>query len=154
MFADKGELFFIFGLVSFLIAHILFIILFVKQETYKTPNKTLFSVGIFLVASYLSVIILVLFPSLGGLKIPVSIYAFVISLMLIMAFRGALVWQKPMNLLIFNGAVAFVVSDSILAMNKFYTALPNASLLIMATYIIAQYLITFGIIKLNENLSK
>jgi uncharacterized membrane protein YhhN len=150
MFADKGELFFILGLVSFLIGHILFITLFIKQETINTPNKLIFGIGILAVAAYLYTMLTILLPSLGELKIPVSVYAFIISLMLVMAIRGALTWRIPMNILILNGAVSFVTSDSILAVNKFFTPLPNASLLIMSTYLIAQYLITFGILKLNE----
>lgn len=150
MFADKGEIYFILGLVSFLIAHILFIVLFIKQETLNKPNKFLFGIGILAVASYLYTMLTILLPTLGDLQIPVSVYAFVISLMLVMAIRGALTWRSPLNILILNGAIAFVTSDSILAINKFFTALPNASLLIMSTYIIAQYLITFGILKLNE----
>ena len=150
MFADKGELFFIFGLVSFLIGHILFITLFIKQETINTPNKLIFGIGILGVAAYLFTMLTILLPTLGDLKIPVSVYAFVISLMLVMAIRGALTWRSPLNILILNGAVSFVTSDSILAINKFFTPLPNASLLIMSTYLIAQYLITFGILKLNE----
>lgn len=151
LFADKAEIYFILGLISFLIAHFVFIILFIKQEAYKNPNKILFGLGILFVVGYLYVMLTLLFPTLGDLKIPVSVYAFTISLMLAMAIRGGLTWRKPLNLLILNGAFSFVVSDSILAMNKFYTALPNASLLIMATYIVAQYLITFGILKLNEH---
>lgn len=150
MFADKGEIYFILGLVSFLIAHILFIVLFIKQETLNKPNKLLFGIGILAVATYLYTMLTILLPTLGDLQIPVSVYAFVISLMLVMAIRGALTWRSPLNILILNGAIAFVTSDSILAINKFFTALPNASLLIMSTYIIAQYLITFGILKLNE----
>ncbi|TGD59046.1 lysoplasmalogenase [Flavobacterium humi] len=151
MFADKGELYFIFGLVSFLIAHILFIILFFKQDPgRKSLNKVLFGLGVIMVSAYLYGMLTILFPTLGDLKIPVSVYAFTISLMLVMAIRGALLWQKPMNLLVLNGAIAFVTSDSILAMNKFYSPLPNASFLIMVTYIVAQYLIVLGILKLNE----
>jgi uncharacterized membrane protein YhhN len=154
LFADKAEIYFILGLLSFLIAHIVFIILFIKQEAYKTPNKFIFGLGALLVAGYLFSILSILFPTLGSLKIPVSIYAFTISLMFVMAIRGGLTWKKPINLLILNGAISFVVSDSLLAMNKFYTPLPNASLLIMSTYIVAQYLITFGILKLNEHTKK
>lgn len=151
MFADKGELYFIFGLVSFLIAHILFIILFVKQKSEgKTPNKIIFGFGLLLVSIYLSSMLWLLFPSLGDLKIPVSVYALTISFMLVMAIRGGLTWKNPMNLLILNGAIAFVTSDSILAINKFYSPLPNANFLIMSTYLIAQYLITFGILKMNQ----
>jgi uncharacterized membrane protein YhhN len=151
MFADKGELYFIFGLVSFLIAHILFIVLFIKQNSEeKSFNKILFGTGVLMVTLYLYGMLTLLFPTLGDLKIPVSIYAFTISLMLIMAIRGSLTWQKPMNLLILNGAIAFVTSDSLLAINKFYNPLPNATFLIMVTYIFAQYLITLGILKMNE----
>ncbi|MGH2664302.1 lysoplasmalogenase [Flavobacterium sp.] len=151
MFADKGELYFIFGLVSFLIAHILFIVLFVKQSSDKRPlNKILFGLGITIISAYLYGMLTLLYPTLGDLKIPVSVYAFTISLMLVMAIRGSLTWKKPMNLLILNGAIAFVTSDSILAMNKFYSPLPNSGFLIMATYIVAQYLIVLGILKLNE----
>ncbi|MES2812718.1 MAG: lysoplasmalogenase [Bacteroidota bacterium] len=153
LFADKGELYFIFGLVAFLIAHVLFIFLFIKQNTNKTPNKLLFCLGTVLVAAYLFAMLSVLFPTLGDLKIPVAVYAFTISLMLVMAIRGGLTWRNPMNLLILNGAFSFVTSDSILAIDKFYMKLPNSGLLIMSTYLIAQYLITFGILKLNEQLS-
>lgn len=138
MFADKGELYFIFGLVSFLIAHILFIVLFIKQDSErKTYSKIVFGIGVLIVSLYLYGMLSILFPTLGDLKIPVSVYAFTISLMLIMAIRGALTWRKPMNLLILNGAVAFVTSDSLLALNKFYNPLPNATFLIMVTYIVA-----------------
>jgi len=151
LFADKGELYFIFGLVAFLIAHVLFILLFIKQNTIQSPNKTLFAIGILIVSMYLYAMLTILFPSLGELKFPVAVYAFTISFMLIMAIRGGLTWQKPLNLLILNGAVAFVTSDSILAIDKFYHPLPHSGLLIMSTYLVAQYLITFGILKLNAS---
>jgi uncharacterized membrane protein YhhN len=150
MFSPYHELYFIFGLVAFLIAHLLYIFLFAKQSTVKSPNRYVFIIGILLVSGYLYAMLTLLLPSVGGLLIPVSVYAFVISLMLIMAIRGSLTWQSPINLLILNGAVAFIVSDSLLAIDKFYVSLPNSSLLIMATYLIAQYLICFGILRLNQ----
>ncbi len=151
MFSDKGELFFIFGLVSFLIAHIIFIVLFIKQDTEDKPvNKTLLGLGVVAVIAYLSIMLSTLYPSLGGLKIPVTVYAICISTMLAMSIRGALAWRKPMNLLILGGALSFVTSDSLLAINKFYTPLPKASFLIMITYLVAQYLITDGVLKLNN----
>ena len=45
---------------------------------------------------------------------------------------------------IFVGALFFMVSDSLLAINKFMQPLPMASLTIMATYIVAQFLIVEG----------
>lgn len=151
MFADKGELYFIFGLVGFLIAHILFIVLFIKQKPEGSYTKNWrFWLGFVIVLVYLGSMLSLLFPKLGDLKIPVSVYAFTISVMLVMAIKGYFSWQKPMNLLILIGALFFVISDSILAINKFYNPILNANFIIMFTYIVAQYCITAGILKLNQ----
>lgn len=149
MFADKGEMYFIFGLLSFLIAHVLFIVLFSKQEKVNPDSKFLFG-GIALVAVYLFGMLYVLFPSLGDLKIPVTVYASTISLMFIMAIKGYFNWKTPHNLTVLLGAIFFVCSDSILAINKFHIDLPKSGFLIMSTYISAQFLITRGILSLNK----
>ncbi|MFK7050216.1 MULTISPECIES: lysoplasmalogenase [Flavobacterium] len=151
MFAHKDELFFILGLVSFLISHILFILLFTKQNQTKA-NSNFFWIGFIFVILYLFEILHFLFPYLGGLKIPVTIYASTISIMLLMAIKGYFNWSKPNNLTILIGALFFVSSDSILAINKFYPELelPKSGFLIMITYITAQFLITKGILELNK----
>ncbi|MEO8235293.1 MAG: lysoplasmalogenase [Flavobacterium sp.] len=151
MFADKGELYFILGLVCFLIAHILFIVLFIKQKTEDNYIKNWrFWLGFLAVIVYLGCMLSLLFPKLGDLKIPVSVYAFTISLMLVMATKGYFSWQKPMNLLILIGALFFITSDSLLAINKFYNPILSANFIIMFTYIVAQYCITAGILRLNK----
>jgi uncharacterized membrane protein YhhN len=70
--------------------------------------------------------------------------------MLYFAFKGSLIWEKSAANAILSGAIFFVSSDSILAFNKFYAPVPLASFLIMITYLVAQYLITVGILKLNQ----
>lgn len=150
LFADIAEIYFILGLLSFLIAHLSYCVLFNKQIIGEIQiNKILFAVGSLLIAFYLTAMILVLIPRLGELKIPVIIYAAVISTMLLFAFNGYLIWKKPGALYIFLGAVAFVASDSILAFDKFYAPIQKSSFFIMLTYLVAQYLIVVGIIKLN-----
>jgi uncharacterized membrane protein YhhN len=150
MFADKGELYFIFGLVAFLIAHILYIVLFLEQGITTEYRKNItFWIAFVLILIYLKNMLALLFPKLGDLKVPVSIYAITISMMLLVALRGYFSWKKPANILILLGAMFFVSSDSILAINKFYETLPYATLSIMSTYLIAQYLIMTGILKLN-----
>jgi uncharacterized membrane protein YhhN len=151
MFADKGEIYFMLGLAAFLISHIAYIILFSKQLRINSfRNKAIFWVGITAIIVYLIVMLLLLSPTLGDLKVPVFIYAIVLSTMLLFAFKGYLKWSKPASTYILLGAVIFVSSDSILAFNKFYEPIPFGSFLIMATYIIAQYLIVVGILKLNK----
>jgi uncharacterized membrane protein YhhN len=94
--------------------------------------------------------IFTLFPKLGPLKIPVLVYAIVITTMLYFAFKGSLKWDKKAGDSVLLGALFFVSSDSILAFNKFYSPIPLNSFLIMATYIAAQYFIVNGILNLNE----
>ncbi|WP_281239419.1 lysoplasmalogenase [Flavobacterium praedii] len=152
LFADKGELYFIFGLVAFLLSHLVYIILFSKQQNTRTiDNKIIFWIGVLAILTYFVFMINTLFPKLGPLKIPVLVYAIVITTMLFFAFKGNLKWAIPANNYILIGAIVFVSSDSILAFNKFYAPIAHASFYIMATYCLAQYLIVKGILKLNNN---
>jgi uncharacterized membrane protein YhhN len=151
MFESSHPLFFIFGLASFLAGHIFYIIYFSKlpAETKKVPGKNLLIV--LPVAVYVFVLLYILYPSLGDLKIPVTVYAIVIGVMLSMAL---LQYQKIDNktaLIFIAGATSFVVSDSLLAINKFYQPFSNAGFFIMLTYCVAQYLIAIGGIKLYRN---
>jgi uncharacterized membrane protein YhhN len=153
LFADKGELYFIFGLVAFLISHLAYIILFSKQTRITMyHNKAVFWVGTTAIIIYLIALYSILLPSLGNLQIPVLAYALVLSTMLLFAFKGYFKWHKPASIYILCGAIIFVSSDSILAFNKFYTPIQYSSFLIMATYITAQYLIVSGIFKLNKKM--
>lgn len=166
LFADKGELYFIFGLVSFLIAHILFILLFFKQiraddrrtasseakiksEKKETKNP-LFWIGFIGIIIYLVSMLSFLLPTLGDLKVPVGVYATTISIMLVIALKGAFNCENKSKYLVLIGAVFFVISDSILAIDKFHSPIPLASFWIMTSYVIAQYCIANGILKLNQ----
>ena len=151
MFVEHGKLYFIFGLVAFLISHIIYILLFNKQlKTEKFKSSLIFKFGIGVILIYLSSLLSFLSPYLGALKLPVVIYATVISTMLLFAFKGSFHWRNPANSYILFGAIIFVSSDSILAINKFYNTLPNASFWIMITYLAAQFLIVSGILCLNK----
>lgn len=99
---------------------------------------------------YIISILSLLFTKLGNLKIPVFVYAFTISIMLITAIKGYFTWQKPMNILILIGALFFIVSDSFLSINKFYNPILSAQFIIMFTYLVAQYCITAGVLKMNK----
>lgn len=152
LFADIAEIYFILGLVAFLISHVIYTVLFNKQtKTRPKKNKAAFLIGSLVIAGYLIGMLSLLLPTLGDLKIPVIVYATVISLMLLFAFSGFLTWKRPGNQNVFIGAIVFVSSDSILAVNKFHTPIEKSSFFIMLTYLVAQYLIVTGILKLNSN---
>lgn len=141
-----GELFFMGGLVAFLTGHVLYIFSYRQMrnqqgEELLGPQKARFSLPIILAGTGLVVI---LFPTLGPLKIPVMIYALVITLMCLTALFRFGKTSKQSFVLLFIGALLFMVSDSILAINKFMQPVTGAGFYIMSTYILAQYLIVKG----------
>lgn len=151
LFTDKGEMYFIFGLVAFLFSHIAYILVFNKQPKMEIyTKKFVLFIGVGIVLLYLITMLSLLLPSLGELKIPVVVYAITISTMLLFAFKGSLHWQRPAAIYILFGAIIFVASDSILAINKFHTPLPLSSFWLMTTYLIAQFCITSGVLFLNK----
>ena len=151
IFTNNNQWFFISGLLSFLTAHIFYIILFSKLGTSKPYKKNpLFWIGIILTIFYLKSILEMLLPTLGPLKIPVSFYAFTISVMLGFAWRGFISWNNNARFYILFGAIAFIASDSFLAINKFQEPINNAAILIMSTYLAAQFGIVYGVIKFNS----
>jgi uncharacterized membrane protein YhhN len=143
------EMFFIYGLVAFLSGHVLYLF---SYRQMRTPNgvdgllntqKIRFSFPIILAGTGLVVVLL---PHLGELKIPVMIYALGLTIMVLQAlFRFGFTSKRSFTL-IFVGAVFFMASDSALAINKFMKPFPMASLLIMVTYMAAQYLLVEGAI--------
>ncbi len=149
MFDYKNELFFMAGLGSFLTGHILYIRCYQRLRFNDAtnpllgPQKIRFSLPILLAGTGL---VVVLYPTLGGLRIPVMIYALVITVMALQAlFRFGYTTTKSFAL-VFSGAICFMISDSLLAINKFLHPVPFASLCIMTTYILAQYLIVEGVL--------
>jgi hypothetical protein len=56
------------------------------------------------------------------------------------------IFQGLASLLIFIGSISFIFSDSSIAVNKWATEFTNARLIIMTTYLMAQFYITLGVL--------
>jgi uncharacterized membrane protein YhhN len=93
-------------------------------------------------------------PYLGDLKIPVIVYALVLSGMLITAWHAFDFNNQTDGRWIITGAACFVLSDSLLAINKFYSSFTFAGILIMLTYALAQLFIVSGVIKFTRSTDK
>ena len=78
------------------------------------------------------------------MKLPVRIYGVFICFMLMLAMHMPYIKDKKAGLLMITGALLFVISDSVLAINKFYNEFNGAGIVIMLTYGIAQLLIVEG----------
>ena len=136
---------FVAGLIAFLVAHLCYIAAFASQ------TSTIAWWPLIPLAIYGLIIYTFLTPSLDKMKVPVLAYIIVI---LVMAWLGWVYRLQTSNLsalLAFVGAIFFVVSDSILATNRFRMQFKAGRLLNLATYFIAQWLIagSVGAITLN-----
>lgn len=148
MLSERDELFFYAGVGGFFCAQLSYIYTFSKYSEYggrgylqKNPWLSIFFLA------YVGGIMFLLFPGLDGMMKPViAIYAVSLMFMSMMALnRSGRVGVRSYRY-VFIGSLLFLVSDSMIAINKFYAAIPLAGFLIMLTYISAQYLIMRGLI--------
>lgn len=148
---SDSELNFMLGLSSFLLSHLMYIFLVVRQLKVNSLKGKLIAtvpfIGIFIA------LILFLKDNLGVHFIPVVIYGFVISTFGAVSFLNYIVYRtKPSKDLLF-GALFFIVSDSVLAINKFHGTNYWFPIIVMITYIAAQYLICQFVIKSGKEKS-
>lgn len=142
MFEQVNGNFFIFGLISFLTAHIFYILFFKKiQYRERLKGRWLFYITVPL---YYFALMYMLDPHLEEMRWPVRVYGFVISTMLLLALHSLFIQNKKAGRLLVSGALLFIVSDSVLAVNKFYQPFAGAGVLIMITYGLAQLYIVTG----------
>lgn len=154
IFEQAHPLFFMGGLISFLIAHIFYIIYYMRSsENARKGDLKNKSVLILALITYGVVFYILLYNNLGALKAPVLIYTTVLISMNIFALnRYGKVNSKSFSLVMI-GALFFASSDSLLALNKFLLPLPFPGVWILATYAAAQYFITEGVLNLSPAFS-
>jgi uncharacterized membrane protein YhhN len=139
--AMPGHKYFIHGMAAFGIAHLFYFTYFFNLPKIEFP-RAFIAIGIILYSISLFIFLL---PNVKELLIPIISYIILISLMGISSVLGI-----RNNYLIILGAIIFIVSDSLIAINMFIIPVLNASFLIMLTYYVAQFLIVLGVIKSLE----
>ena len=148
MFSGRGEIFFFAGVGGFFLAQISYIYTFAKFSEnggrgYLARNPV---IGL-LFLGYVAGIFYLLYPVLEGLMKPILlIYALSLIGMSMMALNRQGRVNRNSYLLVFVGSLFFVISDSMIALDKFYHEIPMTGLWIMITYIAAQYMIMRGLL--------
>ena len=142
MLLETSSTLFIYGLIAFLITHIIYLTAFLKR------NHQIALVPLLLLSGYSIALYWLLFQGLNDMAIPVLIYTIAILLMCWRAiaqrnFDSYAVYAAA-------GAIFFLISDSFIAINKFYVEIPDTKWLIMITYWIAQALIFYSAYKSDD----
>lgn len=143
VFLMRTGLFFIAGLLSFLIGHAFYIIALLGQVSFSNIPVWFY----ILILSYILYGVLIykkLLPHLESMKVPVLIY---LTVILVMSFSSLIrVWNTDSYCfwLPFIGSLLFISSDSMLSFNIFNSTHRWREVLVMITYIAAQFLIVLG----------
>lgn len=155
IFSMAGDVFlmlprdlFIPGLVSFLLAHVFYII----GINDVLPSLTLPGVILLLIVAvtaaqiYRRVATSLKAKGLANLKMPVLAYTCVISVMLLSALLTLVgtAWVASAAITVSLGALLFFLSDAVLAWNKFVAPIPNGRIINITSYHLGQVGIVLG----------
>lgn len=131
--------FFLIGLTCFLIMQLCYTSAFNMKRRIPRNSDYIKSMGIALIGI---LILAFLWNILGALRWPVVLYILAILSMAIYAYLRHHLLRGYSIVLI--GVILFILSDSILAFNRFGSEIPYANIIVMMTYMLAQYFIVTG----------
>lgn len=140
---------FVFGLGAFLGAHVAYIYFFIRARRMNDVTGKPNLVATLAIVFYSSALFMFVMPFVAAeLIVPVAVYTLVLTTMLISSVAAFNKDSAAVGRWCITGTAVFVVSDSILAINRFAVPFTLAQILVMATYGTAQFLITEGALKL------
>lgn len=128
---------FLFGLAAFLCTHIAYLFAFTRDVRF--PARP----GVWLIYfACAGALYALLFPLLSTeLKLSLAVYTILLASMASQALGRFLILRNHAARLAAFGAFFFMISDSLLALDRFYAPIPHAQLLILIPYYVAQWLI-------------
>jgi uncharacterized membrane protein YhhN len=134
--ASPGDLGFLVGLGFFLLAHVAYIFLFLRRLRMRRLRPVAL-----LYLAWWAALVVVLAPHLGPLLVPVAVYGLVLGTMAAIGLSC--------NRWIAIGGALFVVSDSLLGLDRFLPGFDFAQLstVIMLSYLAAQAFIVAGAVR-------
>ena len=139
--AYDGERLFVPGLASFLVTHVLYAIVFVlATKGAAAPMNAGRKAMLAIVPTFAVAYSALLWPNLGALAIPVMLYIAAIVVMTMLSLRVRAI-EVPL------GAALFMISDSLIALEKFLWQAAWVGPLVWITYALAQLLITRGMLR-------
>jgi uncharacterized membrane protein YhhN len=141
-----GEVMFMAGLGGFLLSLLMYAFVF-----FTTPGKN----EVFHSRFYLLIPVLLfglgmgfyLYDHLGEMRLPVIVYETVMITMLAGAVSRIGKVNRTSYIMVLTGAILFIISDTVLAVNKFVQPVGLSTLITMGTYIAAQWLISVGYVR-------
>lgn len=145
MFAADQFSLFLGGLIAFLITHVIYIAIFLGNVRLSDFMPTIWVPSLILLLAFAGLMLSILLPVLGKLALPVILYMIVIIAMAFFAINRLKQVSRRSYAFVVIGALLFVASDSILALNKFHTEINHSGFYVMLTYSLAQFCLVNGV---------
>jgi len=142
----EGAVFFLSGMIAFVMAHLNYSYFFLQLHPVKKETRQVFVLALILLLLFSSTVYVFLDGYLGSYQLPVLFYMLFISLMASLAvhvFTHTALKKVAISYFI-PGAVLFVISDAVLALNLFRFHEPVLGIVVMLTYGLAQFFLTRG----------
>lgn len=142
----EGSIFFLSGMIAFVLAHLNYSFYFLRIHPVSKATRFAFLIALILLLLFSSIVFVYLNGYLGAYQLPVMFYMLFISLMASLAIHvitSQLYKQLALKYFI-PGAILFVISDAILAINLFRLHEPLLGLAVMSTYGMAQFFLVKG----------
>jgi uncharacterized membrane protein YhhN len=134
--------YFVHALGAFLLAHVTYVVLFVRNRPRPLRPSTGQLILAFLVLVYGLLMCSWLWTGLGRLAGPALAYAAAITAMVLSTILAG--FSRPF---VWIGALLFLISDSLIAAGRFMVTVPLIGLLIWPTYYLGQYGIAIGFLR-------
>lgn len=154
----KNPNYFLVGLVGFLITHVLYTVAFSKVALQSAEALLPKKLWVFIpLAVYMVALLSMLVPAINSNEltkpflIPVLVYSSAIATMVVFAINRFKRVNDSSFAMVFGGALLFMISDSIIAINKFMHPFQTAGIFIMVLYIAGQYFIAKGMLAQDRN---
>lgn len=144
-----GKLFFIAGMISFVVTHICYACFFFKAGKFNWNKSTEFVIAVGFLGLISFQLLNFMKPYIGNLYVPVLIY--IVAICIMASAASSLFGHKVLSALAVSffipGSLLFVLSDSVLAMNNFIYKDNFLNVVVMLSYGYAQCLMVQGFVR-------
>jgi uncharacterized membrane protein YhhN len=132
---------FLHGLISFFLAHVCYVVALLQLGTDQLHRSA--SIALLILAALFCLLIASSVKKYGGVRLLLAVFLY-IAIITGMTILGV----SSGNPLLIVAALLFLLSDAILAVNRFLVRFAASQYLIMSTYYTAQYLFALSVIGL------
>ncbi len=149
LLAFEGSQFFLWGMLGFMVTHICNGYYFYSLHKLSIKQSKTAWVALLLLSIICSIVVYSIKDNLGAFLIPIIIYIALISIMAILAsnLADSKLYKYAAVHYFIPGAILFVLSDGLLAINKFKLQDPSLDIFVMLTYGLAQLYLVMGYYK-------